>query len=293
MKKRVVVRLKSEKIAILVLGVILLVAGYKASLRAQAQPAAQETVLMAEVARPDITVKKIKMVLSDKEEVDAINARDAAGNSAFLRVILNDKLSGSLKVELLAELLKHGVDITQEADNNGRTALMLAVERNYPEVVAFLLTQKYTTTDSNLNQVSVVATIDQRDKQGKTALMHAAHMLLWDMIKLLEENGANATLKDKNGNDACALALHHARFSPTESPVLIGRWETTRREEKASWTASTKGDLEGRAVVQSTIRIRAHHDREEYKRCKKAEEFSIGGRQCGYRCAEVGDWERE
>jgi ankyrin repeat protein len=293
MKKRVVVRLKSERIGLLVFGLILLVAGYKISLIAQAQPIAQETMLMAEVARPDVTVRKVKLFLSDKEEAEAINARDAAGNSAFLRVILNDKISGSLKAELLAELLKHGVDITQEADNNGRTALMLAVERNYPEVVAFLLTQRYTTMDANLNQVSVVATIDQQDKQGRTALMYAAHMLHWDMIRLLEENGANATIKDKNGNDGCALALHHASFSPTESPAWIGRWGVTRRAKKVSWTASAKEDLEGRVVIESTLTSPIHYGHEEYKRCKKAEEFSIGGRQCGYRCAETGNWERE
>jgi hypothetical protein len=105
-----------------------------------------------------------------------------------------------------------------------------------------------------------IDTVNMTDKEGKTALMYAAHLLHWDMTKLLESRGGDANVKDKSGNNACALAL-----------------------QRAPWT-STEDNLVGRAV-SSRYQSRSRRGGDRYcTRCTNSAPFSIGGKLCGFYC---------
>ncbi|WP_167596221.1 ankyrin repeat domain-containing protein [Leeuwenhoekiella sp. ZYFB001] len=61
-----------------------------------------------------------------------VNQKDADGNTPFLNAVYRNELA-------MVKLLSKDVKDFNIANNNGETALMLAVQRNSPEVVKFLL----------------------------------------------------------------------------------------------------------------------------------------------------------
>jgi uncharacterized protein len=70
-------------------------------------------------------------------------------------------------------------------DNKGRTALILAAEKNDEESVALILGFK--------------ADVNKKDEDGRSALHHAVSKGALGTTKLLLQNGADPNLIDGNG----------------------------------------------------------------------------------------------
>lgn len=119
-----------------------------------------------------------------------------------------------------------GVDLP---DENGRTALMLAAFDGHAEVVRFLLERgaarsrrdfsgrtalMYAASGPNAETVRLLAEgdddIDRQDAgEGFTALMFAAAEGHAEVVKALLERGANAEIRDVDGDRALEFALQN------------------------------------------------------------------------------------
>lgn len=84
-------------------------------------------------------------------------------------------------------------------DEDGKTAMMLAAERGFLDVVKLLLEKG--------------AHIDSRDAQGNTALMKAIGGAHNEVGKLLLESGADVELKNVSGESSLSLACKENRVS--------------------------------------------------------------------------------
>jgi ankyrin repeat protein len=85
------------------------------------------------------------------------------------------------RVAAVRDALERGVD-PDEADADGRTALMMAAFDGYDDVVALLL--------------EYGATVDLVDTSGRTALMYASSGPFPDTVRVLLENGAEVNRAD-------------------------------------------------------------------------------------------------
>ena len=124
--------------------------------------------------------------------------------------------AGSGRVDELRKMLAAGQDVNSR-DYKGRTPLIVAASRQYPESVQFLISAK--------------ADVNAKDNKGETALMKAARMCETSsfpqpsdegvrIMFMLIEAKADLNAKDKNGDTAlmkaaeqdkkgCAQALFH------------------------------------------------------------------------------------
>ena len=84
----------------------------------------------------------------------------------------------------LSELIENGARV-DAVDEDGRTALMVAVAKNNADCVKALLV--------------VGADVNAEDKGGETALMKAALNGNAEIVKVLLEAGADVNAKDKDG----------------------------------------------------------------------------------------------
>ena len=113
-----------------------------------------------------------------------VNSRDNDGLTPLM-----DTVSGGV-----ARLLVQAGAELNATDPKGRSALMLAAERNYSDILKVLLTAK--------------AKTDLQDKEGRTALMLAADEGLEDSVQILLDYHANVNLRDKQGRTVLAR-FHH------------------------------------------------------------------------------------
>jgi ankyrin repeat protein len=86
------------------------------------------------------------------------------------------------RLERVRRSLEQGLDVNQ-ADANGRTALMVAAFEGYTEVVGFLLDHG--------------AEVDRLDGAGRTAVMYASSGPFPQTVELLVQNGADVNRADK------------------------------------------------------------------------------------------------
>lgn len=98
-------------------------------------------------------------------------------------------------VEHLVE--ERGVDVNFVGEN-GWTPLLYAVERDYIEIVKYL--------------IEMGAYINTTAKDGTTALHIAAEDCNFDMVKCLVINGANINARDKNDNTPLYLATQDSEY---------------------------------------------------------------------------------
>lgn len=89
-------------------------------------------------------------------------------------------------------LLASGVAVDART-KQGWTALILAAQRNLPDVAHTLITRG--------------ADVNARDKQGRTALMHAASKGHRQTVELLVTQGADVSAKDRAGRTALMYSL--------------------------------------------------------------------------------------
>uniref|UniRef100_UPI004049AD37 ankyrin repeat domain-containing protein n=1 Tax=Gelidibacter sp. TaxID=2018083 RepID=UPI004049AD37 len=96
--------------------------------------------------------------------------------------------------KLLGYFIEKGVDINQ-ADNNGTTAFMNAVNRNKLEVITFLS--------------SYVKDINAKNNKGETALSLAIANNSQEIVEFLIEKNADVNVLDANGNHLGYYLLQH------------------------------------------------------------------------------------
>lgn len=129
-------------------------------------------------------LKKVEEALEAGAE---INTPDPEGHTALMFAAYNGHS------EIVLKLLDHGAGIGRR-DVMGRTALLYAATGPFPETVRILLDKgaKPNVVDSD---------------EHFSPLMHAAAEGNLDVVKILVEAGADATLKDIDGDDAYSFAL--------------------------------------------------------------------------------------
>ncbi|NWH34076.1 RN5A ribonuclease, partial [Chloropsis hardwickii] len=142
-----------------------------------------------------------------------VNIRDNRDRNALIYALI--KGSGKKKygpdVPIVRFLLEHGVDVKSK-DEHGKTALILAVEMESPELVTALLEK---------DEID----IDDTDKEGNTALMVAVEKGDCRIAKLLCEKGARTDCgnlievarRNRSRSMENLLREHKARFVP-ETP---------------------------------------------------------------------------
>lgn len=122
----------------------------------------------------------------------AVDQEDAEGNTPFL----NAASSNTLK---MVELLSKEVKDFNYTNNEGQTALMLAVQRNSPEVVAFLVQKgsNVLAKDNKANTLAhyLVASYDRRKPNDFTS-----------KLKLLQAKGLEMNTVQAEGNTLFHLA---------------------------------------------------------------------------------------
>ena len=136
---------------------------------------------------------KVKSLL--REGVD-FDAADEDGHTALMYAAFNGH------TEIARILLDLGANTTA-IDYAGRTALMYAATGSFPETVKLLIEMK-----SDPNAV---------DKEEHfTPLMHAAAEGHLEVVKVLLENGADASMKDIDGDTAESFALQNGHKEVAE-----------------------------------------------------------------------------
>ena len=131
--------------------------------------------------------------------------QDRAGRTALMLEvdipsywIIGDNDTQLYSTTRVQSLIKGEADLSLQ-DNEGRNALMIAIERNMPIAMLKLLTENMS-----------VSTLNQVNKEGKTALMLAASSSQDDhglSVKFLVEAGADVNVCDRSGRTALMLAV--------------------------------------------------------------------------------------
>ena len=105
--------------------------------------------------------------------------------------------------EVVKKLLSIDCFADVAATNNlGQSALSMAIERNYDEIVASML--------------KVGAPVNVKDRNGVTPLMQALRVGNADMIKKLLKCGADSKARDVNGKTAADYALDNGKSNLIE-----------------------------------------------------------------------------
>lgn len=115
-----------------------------------------------------------------------INVKDWKGNSALSLAVWEGK------IEMAKFLVTKGIDVDARNEHNWN-ALMQAIHQGHQELVEILIEK-----GSDVNAVD--------EEQGATPLILAAHFCLERIAKLLLENGADKTMKNKKGETAADTA---------------------------------------------------------------------------------------
>uniref|UniRef100_A0A1A9VJQ1 ANK_REP_REGION domain-containing protein n=1 Tax=Glossina austeni TaxID=7395 RepID=A0A1A9VJQ1_GLOAU len=128
------------------------------------------------------------------DTIDLMSRKDVTYdcNNLLEIAILNGHLD---VVEHLVE--EKGVDVNFVGEN-GWTPLLYAVERDYIEIVKYL--------------IEMGAHVNTTDEDGTTALHIAAEDCNFDMVKCLVEKGVNINVRDKNGNTPLRLAVQDSEY---------------------------------------------------------------------------------
>uniref|UniRef100_A0A8C3NMY8 Ribonuclease L n=1 Tax=Cyanoderma ruficeps TaxID=181631 RepID=A0A8C3NMY8_9PASS len=154
-----------------------------------------------------------------------VNIRDNRDRNALIHALKKgpDKKRYQSAVSIVHFLLEHGVDVKSK-DECGKTALILAVEMESPELVMALLEK---------DEID----IDDVDEEGNTALMVAVEKGDCEIAKLLCEKGARTdrgnllavARRNRSLSMENLLREHKARFVP-ETPR---EWEPNSKRWRA------------------------------------------------------------
>lgn len=121
-----------------------------------------------------------------------VNQKDADGATPFLNAASRNKL------EIVQLLSKHTKNFN-EANNNGQTALMLAVQRNTPNVVSFLLKKGGNAQIEDAQGNSIASYLVTSFNEKNPAAFDAK-------LALLQQQGVNLSKTQSEGNNLYHLA---------------------------------------------------------------------------------------
>ncbi|NXF03386.1 RN5A ribonuclease, partial [Smithornis capensis] len=147
-----------------------------------------------------------------------VNIRDNRDRNALIHALKEDSKKRKTPRSVLAIvrfLLDHGVDV-KSRDECGKTALILAVEMESPELVTVLLEK---------DEID----IDDADEEGNTALMVAVENSDCNIAKLLCEKGARTDvgnlMKVANRNRSLSMENLLREYKATFVPETPRDWE--------------------------------------------------------------------
>lgn len=132
-----------------------------------------------------------------------VDATDDDGNTALFVAIEDGN------IEVIKVLLKHGADINIIA--NDQTPLLFAIYEGKPEVVKLLLSR------------------GAKVEEGESALQHAYKSGRQEIVQVLMEQGANAEEVDCEGTSAFQAAIRGGNVSLVKS--LLGKYDIEKKDE--------------------------------------------------------------
>ncbi len=128
--------------------------------------------------------KKIDLVKCLVENGIDINISDKYDRTPLHFAIINK--SDEIDLDLIKYLIGKGAIINKKG-NEGKSVLMIAIEKNFFDLAKFL--------------VEKGADVNETDQYGNTSLYYAVESADIDMIKYLVENKANVSYKNNSGDN--------------------------------------------------------------------------------------------
>lgn len=193
-----------------------------------------------------------------------VNARDALGRTALIEIVSE---KNNLTKELLKLFIVHGADVNVQ-DNLGRTALMESAWHGYLDLKLFEIFARsgginlvnmqdmhgYTALMQLSQNGSFVtalssellgafiregADINQRDRDGNTALMWAAGNghLTPELLDSFIRERADINIQNKEGMTALALSAHYRRLTPELVKAYVRNGANINERDKSGRTA--------------------------------------------------------
>ncbi len=144
----------------------------------------------------------------------------ARGWTIWYAVIKGMDPVGGEHLKIAELLLENGADVN-ERDNEGYTALMVAVDADNLKMVEFLLEKD--------------AAVGERDWFGYTALMLAAKEGHLKIAELLLASDADVNIKNNSGETALVLAVSWENSGIAK--LLLKRGADVDKQDKNGWTA--------------------------------------------------------
>lgn len=172
---------------------------------------AESSVMRA--SRANVTSDVLKLLSSDNKE-----ARAATGRTPLLEAVANDN---EAVVATLVASLRCDVNVQENADCGGRSALMLAAERGNVALMRLLL--------------EAGASVHAKDAFGRTALHAAARAGSDAGVVLLLSKGASGDAVDDRGLSPQALAAEYGHaLCASLLPVVAYDWMAVAEAERVS-----------------------------------------------------------
>lgn len=176
-----------------------------------------EITLLTLASEHSSNVEIVKFLLREGAEINPKKITSIT-NVPLIRAVCN-KISPKSTVQVL---LQAGANVNTK-DASGFTALMLAADRNYTDVIELLL--------------QAGAKVDIKDNAGETALIYAAQESTPDVVKKLLDAGANINVQNELGETALIRAA--TQNSPEVVEVLLNAGANVNLKAISAYDDST------------------------------------------------------
>jgi protein disulfide-isomerase-like protein len=199
------------------------------SVSGSAPTAPKEKTLISAVFDHDLPgvlqlIKAGADVHATREGVPAIFWAAELGHKDTLKILVENGavyswdpacLIGDL--ERIEELVGKGQDVDEKEKTYGTTCLMLAAEKNFPDLITYLVKRG--------------AKLDIENASGNTALIKAAEFGKMDALRALVEAGASLSHRNKAGKTAHQIAVEEGQ---TEAAAYLTRNSNVHHVEPVS-----------------------------------------------------------
>jgi protein disulfide-isomerase-like protein len=177
-------------------------------------------------------------VHATREGVPAIFWAAELGHKDTLKILVDNGADYSWDpacligdLDRIEELIGKGQDVDAKEKTYGTTCLMLAAEKNYPDLISYLVKRG--------------AKLDIENVSGNTALIKAAEFGMMDALRALVEAGAPLSQANKAGKTAHQIAVEEGK---TEAAAYLTRNANVHHVEPVAGEQvldSDKHDLPG------------------------------------------------